>query len=345
MSQLTLTNEERTQRLQRLGYSEREAAFLCLAALHGGYFVRRQYGQYLGKALGGNIATLVEKAVCYRHLQATTLAGQTQVYHLCARPFYAALGQEDNRNRRLRSVRAIRAKLMALDFVLLNPGPTFLTTELEKVQYFTRVLGLDPSVLPAKRYVSLGRTTERFFVEKFPLFLVHPSQEASTPGVAFCYVDEGAASLCGFETFLQHYAALFTQLCEFQVIYVAVQDAHAEQARALFERWWRAIVPATSASADSAAARVISYFETRRQYENAAWSAFDRARLIQFRNDAREFSGDRFDALYQRWMGDGDIAVRTYLAATERPRPVGRGTFSAHILEQNYGFLGYIAGG
>ena len=48
-----MTNAERIQALQRLGYTEREAAFLCLAALHGGYFLRRQYAQFLGREDGG----------------------------------------------------------------------------------------------------------------------------------------------------------------------------------------------------------------------------------------------------------------------------------------------------
>jgi len=40
MSQIPLTNEARHEALQRFGYTEREARFLCLAALHGGYFLR-----------------------------------------------------------------------------------------------------------------------------------------------------------------------------------------------------------------------------------------------------------------------------------------------------------------
>ncbi len=38
-----MSSAERIAALKGLGYTEREAAFLCLAALHGGYFLRRQY--------------------------------------------------------------------------------------------------------------------------------------------------------------------------------------------------------------------------------------------------------------------------------------------------------------
>ena len=42
------TGDERIARLEELGYTEREAAFLVLAALHSGYFLRRQYQEFLG---------------------------------------------------------------------------------------------------------------------------------------------------------------------------------------------------------------------------------------------------------------------------------------------------------
>src|SRR4051794_3363080 len=102
MSQLPLTDPERIAALQRFGYSTREAEFLILAGLHGGYFLRRQYGAFLGKPLGGTAAAFIDKAIATGHITVGTYANNTQVYHLGARPFYAALGQEDNRNRRRR---------------------------------------------------------------------------------------------------------------------------------------------------------------------------------------------------------------------------------------------------
>src|ERR1039457_3697106 len=115
MSQIRLTNQERIQALQRLGYAARESAFLCPAALHGGYFLRRQYSQFLSQSPGGSAAALIEKVLDNGHAKGTTYATNTHIYHLSARPFYAALGQEDNRNRRLRQPATIKNKLMGLD--------------------------------------------------------------------------------------------------------------------------------------------------------------------------------------------------------------------------------------
>src|SRR4051812_33255271 len=102
MSQFVLTSQERIAALQRLGYTERESAFLCLAALHGGFFLRRQYAQFIGRQVGGTVAELVRKALAHGHATSVTGCHNTKVYHLSSRPFYAALGQEDNRNRRTR---------------------------------------------------------------------------------------------------------------------------------------------------------------------------------------------------------------------------------------------------
>ncbi len=113
MTQLAMTNLERQAALERFGYSEREAHFLCLAGLHSGYFLRRQYVDFLGGQDGGNVTQLIEKVLDLSHAEAATYRANTHIYHLSARPFYAALGQEDNRNRRRKELFTIKAKLMA----------------------------------------------------------------------------------------------------------------------------------------------------------------------------------------------------------------------------------------
>jgi hypothetical protein len=53
---------------------------------------------------------------------------------LFSKPFYKAIGEEDNRNRRERRVFTIKNKLMCLDFVLANRRHRFLATESEKLE-------------------------------------------------------------------------------------------------------------------------------------------------------------------------------------------------------------------
>jgi hypothetical protein len=84
MSQITMSQEDRQKTLQPLGYSEREAQFLCSAALHGGYFLRRQYEAFLGHGRGGAASQLIEKTLAAGHARAYTYRYNTNVYHLYA---------------------------------------------------------------------------------------------------------------------------------------------------------------------------------------------------------------------------------------------------------------------
>ena len=61
MTPVLPTPSERLAALQAFGYTEREAAFLSTAALHGGYFLRRQYCCAIGTQSGGNAAALIDR--------------------------------------------------------------------------------------------------------------------------------------------------------------------------------------------------------------------------------------------------------------------------------------------
>ena len=198
MSQFNLTANERVVALQRFGYSEREAQFLSTAALHSGYFLRSQFGQFLGSDNSESATeTLVEKIFDNCHAAAIAFDRETHLYHLCARSFYAALGEEDNRNRRRRECSTMKNKVMGLDFILAHPGATFLATEHEKVRDFMSVQGIAQSQLPAKIYGSAeGAKITRFFVEKYPIFHLQNGP------VSLCFVDEGQTTPSYFKTFL-----------------------------------------------------------------------------------------------------------------------------------------------
>ena len=57
-----MTESERIRNVTALGYTEREARFMCRAALHGGYFVRRQYLTYSQCERGRTDTALIGKA-------------------------------------------------------------------------------------------------------------------------------------------------------------------------------------------------------------------------------------------------------------------------------------------
>lgn len=177
-----MTTDSPTTALTRFGYTPRQAAFLALVALHGGFFLRRQYVTFRGAADGTRLTDLLKRAVQRHHATLATYCRATKVYHLFAHPLYDALGIGDSRNRRAAPPAAVTFKLMTLDVVLRHRGATFLATETEKVACFTTTCGLSQAVLPATYYKSprSGRSaTTRYFVDKAPICLTAPGPTVS----------------------------------------------------------------------------------------------------------------------------------------------------------------------
>ena len=343
MSAVSLTHAERVKALQRLEYTEREAKFLCLAALHGGFFLHRQYSHFSGKEIGGITAALVEKLLANNHAEAFTGWKNTQVYHLASRPFYALLGEQDNRNRRQRPPRAIKNKLMGLDFVLEFPEREFLATEQEKVEYFTTQRSIKLSDLPSKKFTSqqTGAITERFFIDKYPLFLSNPDPESEERLVMFCFVDEGLSSGSRFETYLNQYKRLFKALRRFHLIYVAASEKMFRLSARTFVRFFRE----TSSGCESESNQSISqsmtqHFEDRRLFESNELESFDRAKLIRFRNDRERFSGTEYEALFQSWKRPAGVHPVGKPDPQENVAHQLNGTFSQHLLPYNYDVFG-----
>ena len=341
MTPLT-TASERIAALQSFGYTERESAFLVVAALHGGYFLRRQYCSAIGNQSGGNAAALIDKILDHKHASVAVGCNNTKLYHLCSRPFYATLGEEDNRNRRERPPFAIKNRLMGLDFVLAHPEHTYLATEREKVDFFTGALGIDRSCLPVKRFVSQQskETTDRYFIDKYPIFITR-SEDESSQEVSLCYVDEGVITGSRFGGYLRQYRSLFLALAKFNLIYVSASDRLFQAAERDFRHFIAGLESeANGTKAEAQEAQMIEYFEARALYESQRLDSFDRARLIRLRNDRERFSGPSFEALYQTWKSGGEAAILTRSKAPQPHRTSIHATFSTRLLLQDYDVFG-----
>lgn len=145
-----MTHEKRVVSLQAFEYTGREADFLCLAALHRGYFLRRQYCNFLGQSPGRVDGPLVAKVLALRPCTEEIIGRGTFLYHLCSRAFYKSIFICDNRRRRLPL--AIKAKFTAFNFVLANPGHRHLATQHEMTAYFTGEAWVRLGALPSKPY-------------------------------------------------------------------------------------------------------------------------------------------------------------------------------------------------
>ena len=321
-----MNTSDRGEALQRLGYADREAEFLVLAALHSGYFVRRQYETFISAPRGRPADRFLQRVTGEGHARSLEYSNRTEVFHLFARAVYRAIGHEDNRNRRPRPNFSIKAKLMALDFVLANRDRRFLGTESEKDPALLWRPRARRSLLPGKTYSSRRSPgqTRRYFVEKYPIFVAPAEGGDSSPITSFCYVDEGVLSTSGFTSFLNRYRRLFVALRRFRLVYVAAEYRHFRSAQRAFDRFAESLTRPESRLPRGAMG---DYFMLRRLFETRQYDKLDKAKLDRLRDLSARFGHPKTEVAFQEWTSE--------IAANERSRPVDA-AFEFHLLPHRY---------
>ena len=206
--------------LQSVGYTEREAAFLYLVALHSGYFLRRQYVRFIRRGRGALAEQFLRRATALGHIQSIACGQARFVYHLTSVDVYTAVGLAASHHRRLKGDAHIKSRLMVLDFVLDHLDDVVLDTGESKIRYFTQSFGLPESLFPKSRGVA--------FAEELPI-LVSQQQD-----VLFTFFDEGVLSPSGFENFLLRYRAVFAALSGFELLYLSDSDQNFEHMSRIF---------------------------------------------------------------------------------------------------------------
>lgn len=166
--------------LQSVGYTEREASFLYLVALHSGYFLRRQYNAFIQRGRGAIAAQFLRRGAALDHFQRIACGQARFVYHLAAKEVYDAVGLSASRHRRLKGDTEIKCRLMVLDFVLDHLGETLLDSTESKCRFFLNTPGVDESILPHSRGV--------LFPEGFSVLI------GEQQNIRFAYFDGGALS-------------------------------------------------------------------------------------------------------------------------------------------------------
>ena len=111
----------RRARLRYLGFTPRQTRFLATVALHSGFCVRRQFSAFAGVEYGKNVRNFLDQPWSIVDLaRRLPVRNQFGARLPPAAPVrcIAAIGQDDNRNRRAACAALIARKLMLLDFVL-----------------------------------------------------------------------------------------------------------------------------------------------------------------------------------------------------------------------------------
>jgi hypothetical protein len=281
--------------LSSLGYTEDEARFLYVVATHSGYFSMRQFLQFTGTKSGDKSMAFSQKLLGKGHATARSFLRNGLVYHLFSRIVYRAIGLENLRNRRAHSLEHIRTRLVALDFVLAHLQYEYLETEDDKLNYFCQQLDLPKELLPLKRYSGAvhNRTTERYFVDKFPMFF--SSGTFSSPVATFTFVDPGLGILDSFRTHLLTYGSLFEALSEVRLVYVSPRPTQFEVARKIF------LAAASRPPKKDPGDEILRYFRLQKLWDERNYGKLT-TNEIEFLNlSDKRYARHRCQRLYPSW--------------------------------------------
>jgi hypothetical protein len=198
-----------------------------MVAAHSGYFLRRQFDYFIDRNKGSIVTNFLKKASAAGHIEVFDYKQGWRVYHLCSRSIYRLSGDPDSQLRRRKGDGQVRARLMALDYVLENESDHYLESEADRVRFFEHIRTISPRLFTD----DYGRLQP--LLSAFPIALAdreHPAQSL----VRFAFIDEGLLCIGKFVRFLGEAEALLRAIGNFEVIYVALSDFSFHAARDAF---------------------------------------------------------------------------------------------------------------
>jgi hypothetical protein len=314
-----VTWEERRRAVSEYGYTERQAGFLVTVMLHAGVCLGRNYCAFAGIAYGQKMHDFFKGLVDRGHVSVRMCGHNTaRLYHVHAKPLYAAIGEPNNRNRKPLPLSRAVERLMLLDAVLADREVPWLATERDKLEYFTLTCPVPRHHLPALVFRSATSETVRYFPDKLPVGL---SADGRT------------------------YVLLYLVTRSVPVDFRAFLERHAELLRAL-PRWTlRILLPHHLTNATD---RYRQAFHDHLAaplrpdlLEELRWFFLSRAAAptgdTRYRRAARAFGSPKFRVLYRAWLERGERVLDATLSPVLADAIVSRrGQLECHVLPHRY---------
>ena len=233
------TLQDRAAQLAPFGWTDREAEWIALVALHSGAFTRAQWRHYFDDAhretAGRFVRALIEKQLAIED-ERPIFPGGARAVLLTGTPIYRALGITDVRHRRSKAAttQVLMRRLLSLDYIIERPTFGWLPTEADKVHRF-EALGLDRRTFPYRLYGPDGKPqTPRYFAFKLPIAV---DDQAAT----FVYVDAGQTTDSELRAWgsahTPLWAALRARTFAVQVVGVGAGAEAADRAAPLLTYW------------------------------------------------------------------------------------------------------------
>lgn len=282
---------ERAERVEALGYRPTEAEFLTAVALLGGFFVRRQFSAFSGVSRGGAAHRLLLRAEANEHLKVH--GSNLRLYRLCGSTFFQAVGCRDPGSGIGRARRAVKQKLLVLDYWIecIGEGRLLLTAD-DKADHFAS-LGIDEDCFPAAARTRQNR--RKFFPDGFPIRVA----DHSHPAVRFTYAHAGSSEH-GMNRHLEGHESLARALaergiaCEWAVL--ADSQAQFGRLRHAWERWLGRVEREWSEG---------EYFELRRLVDKRRWKELPRESIERYAYLSEQHGNSAATQRYREWARNG----------------------------------------
>jgi hypothetical protein len=318
--------QEQVERIKELGYTEAEARFLYIVAVHSGYFTLGQFRAFTKTAYGKRPTSFAQKLINRGHATVRDYMRRGSIFHLFSRTLYGQIDKDNLRNRKRHSFDFMRGRLVLLDFILANQDLNYFETEQDKVRFFCDELGIPKDALPAKVYEGGidGKPTLRYFVDKFPMFLASPFSGAP-PVVTLSYVDSGFETSSHFVAHLAAYHSLFGKLKTFRFLYIASKDAYFQKAHERF----RSLVKRPLES--DVSSDVLRYFKVRAKWERHEYVVPITEDLEFLKEARRRFQGEQFDGVFEAWK-TGKVTEQEVGLEFSRTKPEQAVFFSTFLV-------------
>ena len=321
------------QKLRTFGYTEREARFLYIVAIHSGYFTQTQLCPYVANKSGRATRSFTSRLLSRKHVRERKYQNNASVYHLAHRNIYQAIERENIRNRRSHTFEFVKTRLAMLDFLLAHLEFDYFEGEADKVQYFAQHFEVRPQEMPGRTYRGANRVpdTIRYFVDKFPMFL--DSTVAGEPLVTFTFIDPGFGNLDTFRTHLDSYATFLSRVPRFAFVF-------ASSAQKLFDAAEKLFRNKTNPPTGKLSEQVARYFTLRANWEAKRYELL-KDTDIEFMNHARQcFAGGDFESAFAEWKA-GRLKARDLVAVLESHKRHSQDIrFSTYLLPRDYSSFG-----
>ena len=126
--------QARVNALSPFGFTERQREFLVTVMVHSGCFLERQYCAFTGTVRGQNSREFMSRLAARGFIRVIEPGAvrRGRLYHVHHKPLYEAIGQADNRNRRLRIVGRMVERWQAHSTTLRDDHSR--TTEIDSIE-------------------------------------------------------------------------------------------------------------------------------------------------------------------------------------------------------------------